>query len=337
MEERMINNSKWAVYFDGGFWSHRGCKRAGKEVNTNRHFVWNNQEWCVPCVYACSQGLVLDFCIKVPIESIRSFTEKWKLSVSSNISDFTNEQQMQIETENPLTVSCRPEAFVNGKRLSISHSSALSWNPCFPEYNEQAAEDILKHYGLEAEFGWIIWRTAFRWATSRKPQMTSLDITLKHDAVPVPGFHFHLPADAERQIEFTHPVTKQPHTLTVQEYEQQEVAENGFGDESYEYPAHYVAMSYTLSPDLPDNEFQIMDCDDGDRPRKKQTNPYEPQSIAACAIIGAAVGITALTDNSGSPKIHAVCSALHFQPVDHVEWRTVFYKKGCDDITINLK
>lgn len=335
--DESITNRKWAVYFDGSFWTHRGRKRAGKEIKIGKRFVWDNQEWYIPCAYACSQGLVIDFCIQVPVESIRSFIEKWGLSMDTEFSEFTNEQQMQIETENPLTVSCRPEAFVNGKQLSFSHSSALSWNPCFPEYNEQEAENVLKHYGLGTEYGWIVWRTAFPWATSRKPKMLSLDITLKHDAVPVSGFHFHLPADKERQIEFTHPITEQPHTLAVQEYELQEAPEDCFGDESYEYPTHYVVMSYTLSPDLSDCEFQIMDCDDGDRPRKKQANPYEPQSAAACAIIGAAAGITALTDNSGSPKIHTACSALHFQPVNRVEWRTVFYQKGCDDITIKLK
>lgn len=336
MDEQM-NHPKWAVYFDGGFWTHRGRRRAGQEININKHFVWDNRDWYAPCAYACSQGLVLDFCIKVSVESIRSFIEKWNLSIDTELSEFTDEQQMLIEAENPLTVFCRPEAFVNGRKLSVSHSSALSWNPCFPEYNKPASEDVIKHYGLEAEYGWIVWRTAFPWATSRKPQMSSLDITLKHDAIPVSGFHFHLPADEERRIEFTHPVTKQSHTLTVQEYESQEVPAGGFGDESYEYPTHYVVMSYTLSPDLFDGEFQIMDCDDGDRPRKKQTNPDEPQSAAACGIIGAAVGMTALTDNSGSSKIYTACSALHFQPVNQVEWRTVFYQKGCDDITIKLK
>lgn len=69
--------------------------------------------------------------------------------------------------------------------------------------NEQSAEDVLKHYGLNTEYGWIVWRTAFSWVTSRKPQITSLNITLKHDAIPVPGFHFHVQADEKRQIEFT--------------------------------------------------------------------------------------------------------------------------------------
>lgn len=61
-------------------------------------------------------------------------------------------------------------------------------------------------------------------------------------------------------------------------------------------------------------------------PRQKRTNPYEPQAfIGICVgIIGGADGPTAIIfGGSEQSKLHVVCSSLHFEPVDNVEWHMV--------------
>ncbi len=75
-------------------------QRAGKEIPTNVQFVLNHKVWYIPSVYSCSKGLVVDFCVQVPIEHIRNFISKWKLSGENDGSNFTNEQQIQVEAEN---------------------------------------------------------------------------------------------------------------------------------------------------------------------------------------------------------------------------------------------
>ena len=35
-------------------------------------------------IYNCSQGLVIDFCVQIPIESIRDFISKWNLSIEND-------------------------------------------------------------------------------------------------------------------------------------------------------------------------------------------------------------------------------------------------------------
>lgn len=87
--------------------------------------------WYVPCAYACSQGFVLDFFIKLFMESAHSFIEKWKLSIDTEFSEFVNEQQMQIEAENPLRVHYSSEAYVNGKAFFLAFK-CISMEPMLP-------------------------------------------------------------------------------------------------------------------------------------------------------------------------------------------------------------
>ncbi|KJR46318.1 hypothetical protein UF75_3291 [Desulfosporosinus sp. I2] len=152
------------------------------------------------------------------------------------------------------------------------------------------------------------------------------------------GPHFHVPAPGER-IEFTHPTTGAQHTLTVQEYEQHEMSHEHFDSQNQEFPTHYIVMSYTLSPDLPEGAFTVTDCIRSDQPRQKRTNPNEPQAFNSICIgiIGGADGPTAIIfGGSGQGKLHVACSALHFEPVDDVEWRMVFHEKRREDVTVEL-
>lgn len=329
---------EWKVYFDGNFWGHHGRERAGKEISIRKQFIWGEKVWHIPAIYACSKGLVVDFCVQIPVERIRAFMDKWNLSIENDGSDFTNEQRMRIDVENPLSINTSPEVVLNGKVLTSSHGCGLSWNPCFSECNGIESKAVLKQYGLDSACGWAICRSAFPWATKRKPLITTLSVTFKQDLVAILGPHFHVSAPGDC-IGFTHPTTGVKHTLTVQEYERQEMSTEHFGDKNYEYPIHYTAMSYTLSPDLPGNTFSVADCEESERLQQKQVDSNQPQSNASCAsketIEG--VGSTAIFfGGTDQGKLRAACSALRFDPVDDVEWQMVFYKKTCEDITANL-
>ncbi len=329
---------EWKVYFDGNFWGYHSRERAGKEISLDKQFVWEDEVWHIPAIYTCSKGLVIDFCVQVPAECIRSFTDKWNLSIENNGSGFTDEQRMQIEAENPLAININPKVVLNGAVLSGSHGCGVSWNPCFPEGNGLEAKSVTRHYGLDPACGWAIWRAAFPWTKKRKPQITTLSVTLMQEPVAMPGPHFHVSAPGER-IEFTHPTTGAQHTLTVQEYEQHEMSREHIDSQNQEFPTHYTVMSYTLSPDLPDRAFNVTDCVRSDQPRQKHTNPNEPQaSNSICiGIIGGADGPTAIIfGGSGQGKLHVACSALHFESVDDVEWRMAFHEKRREDVTVEM-
>lgn len=139
-----------------------------------------------------------------------------------------------------------------------------------------------------------------------------------------------------------HPITHTEHTLTVTEYEKQELTSKAFAHEEYEFPTHHTAMSYTVEPELPNKNFQVRDCLDNDEPKRRPKKPYDPQaSYDACsiAIIGGADGPTTMIISNGSSNKaapHAALSALHFEPVDDVEWKIVFREKPTDDIEVDI-
>jgi hypothetical protein len=330
---------EWKVYYKGSFWGHHGRERAGKEMAIRKQFSWGEKNVYIPAVYACSKGLVVDYCIQIPREYIQAFMNKWNLTIENDGSDFTHEQRLKIDDENPLSMNMRSEVVLNGKVLTRSNGCGLSWNPCFPELNGIESKGVLEHYGLDASFGWVIWRYAFPWATKNMPLITTLDVTLKQGLVAIYGPHFHVSAPSDC-IEFSHPTTGVQHTLTVQEYQRQEMSTEHFGDKNYEYPTHYTVMNYTLTPHLSANNFTVTDCEESDRPQKKQiisNVSLSSTSCAAIAIIGGSNGPTAIVLGSADQgNLGTTCSALHFEPVDEVEWQMVFHEKTCEDITVKL-
>ena len=48
----------WRVCFDGSFWGQKG--RAGQELRVDRTTDWDGRMVCIPSVYLCGKGIVLD-------------------------------------------------------------------------------------------------------------------------------------------------------------------------------------------------------------------------------------------------------------------------------------
>lgn len=330
---------EWKVYFEGNFWGHHGRDRAGREIPLNRQIAWGDEIWTVPAIYACREGLVVDFCLQVPAQRIRAFLERWNLSGAGDGAELTVEQRMQIDAENPLTVNINPTVVLNDVELPSSHGCGLCWNPCLPGSNGLEAWSVMGHYGLDLEHGYVVWRGAFPWETKRKPQIKTLGVRLAREPVSIPGPRFRVSLPGE-QIEFIHPSTGERLILTVQEYERRELSAEHFNDPHLEFPVHLIMMSYTLSPDLPDQAFMVADCASGDRPRQKHADPRAPQAtgdVCCIGIIGSAAAATAIVlGDSNQGKLRTACSALHFEPAKDVEWRMVFYEKTRQDIMAEL-
>ncbi len=333
---------EWKVYFDGNFWGHHGRDRAGKEQLLNKHFLWGDDAWQIPVMYTCSKGLVVDFCRKVEAVHIQSFLDKWHLTNDSEYTTFTEEEQMQLESENPLTTNIKPMLLVNEGDLSFKQGSGLSWNPCIPEGNSLEAKHIIQHYNLDPSCGWSIWRTAFPWK-KRKPLIKSLSVTLEENPVAIPGNHFKVSKPGE-SIPFIHPTTGIQHTLTVQSYEREQMSTELFGNRDQEYPSHYVMLQYTFSPDLPEGACTVRDtaCSERPKPRYEATKgSASTTSVGSIGIIGGADGLTAIFCGSSGEqsKSHVAFSALHFElahAVEAVDWRMVFHEKRREDLTVTL-
>lgn len=334
-----LDSSEWNVSFDGGFWGPYQQQQAGQEVSTNIQFTFDNKTWHIPSVYSCGEGLVVDFCVQVPLEQIKQFIKKWNITANSNYSCWTKDEELRIQEDHPMNLNIRPTLILNGKTILFSRGSGLSWNPCLTESNEVESEAVLKHYNLDPVNGWSIYRTSFPWPTAPKPQISSLSMTIAPEPVAIAGPHFYASSPGE-SICFTNPITNIQHTLTIQEYEQQALPEDHFNDQDYYFPTHYAAMGYTIYPNLLDDDFYIHDYGDADNPRKKQIESGEFQDSVVYSMI-------AMMSNSDSQTplrfggveqgvVRTVCSSMHFDLVDTVEWQIIFLKKSCADLTVKI-
>ncbi len=331
--------AEWKVYFEGGFWKYHGRERAGREVPVNKEFSWAGYTFVVPAVYLCGKGMVVDICRKVEPEKMTAFMEKWNLTPENEAErQFTSQEMQQIEKENPLTFDFRMKLNLNGSKLQQRHGYGTTYNACVPGNfaDNREAKAVVEHYHLDASCCWSIMRWCFLWNTKRKPDISSLEITMMQEKVAVPGITFSVSRPGD-MVEFTYPKGGTTYVLTVQEYEQKELFMERMGSEELEYPTYHHAMMYQIEPELPKGLLRISDAEEGDQPRRKlgvMENEYGPTMAASIGIIGGADGPTAMF--LGSPKPQVVFSSLHFEPMETVNWQMTFYEKMVEDETINL-
>lgn len=341
---------EWKVTYDGGFWSSIGS--AGQETPVGKHFRWGEEDWYVPAVYVCAQGLVVDFCMEAEPDAILSYINKWDL-YNELRNHYTRQQQAQMEQEHPLRVNFQSEAKINGKPVRSTHGYGLTWLPeaCVPpQYrSERDAEAVLVHYGLDKSRAWSIHRCTYPWPTARKPKLRSLELTLIRDSEQIMGISFPSPRPGE-QILFPHPVTGKTHSLTVQSYEEMLLDERICLDPFMEHPRHYTVMCYTVTP--PVTGLGVQDAYEGDSPRSRQEalGQFTSEEAAALGLIGGAdgpaavsVGViggsdgpTALILGHSTPRKSAACSALRFKPAETVQWQLRFSVKRMADLSVKI-
>ena len=330
-ETAQDNNTavEWKVYFR----EQQENSRAGKEVPVNRQFLWDNEEWYIPSVYMCEEGLVIDFLRKVPATQIRAFMDKYHIEPGSRIIDFTPEMQEQIDADNPLAISIQPQADLDGSALKSVGGTGYCFNPLFPELNHDEVIASMQHYALNPECGWAFHRWYFRWNADMPSKLTALEVTMVRQDTAISGPHFRAAAVGDT-VEFTHPLTNIRHTLTVREIEE-EIANVGQINQDMEFPKNCVVMAYTLSPELPMNSIHVIDTAESDRPRQKQG---DPNALGAATVILAGVrGVSSVAAiMSGRGELHTACSALHYELVKEVEWRIIFHEKLKEDMRVKL-
>ncbi|MDD6800779.1 MAG: hypothetical protein PUE85_10255 [Firmicutes bacterium] len=337
-------SQEWKVYFEGNFRGHNGKDHAGKEIPIGKQFDWAGHHWLIPAAYSCSKGLVADFCMRVEPEEIRAFMEKWNQSPENGSREsLTQEQQMEMELDNPMYFSFKPQLEFNGRNMKTYHGCSVNFNPLIPEEssNEPEAKWVIEHYGLDTSYGWHIFRNAFKWESKLRPEIKTLSLKMEQQPKHIPGPHFitHAPGDS---FSFIHPVSNTEYTLTVHKLEHQTIPKNSFGSDRWFYPTHFTAMSYTLSPETSEH-ITVSDCDDGDKPiENAETNDLFTPEVSKGAdfigIVGGADGPTVIAfGGSLQSNLHAACSALHFEPVRHdIEWRINFREKLYEELEVNL-
>lgn len=334
----------WKVYFEDNLGCHRAHRgRPGQEVPCGAVSDWGGQHWVIPAVYLCTKGLVVDLCRRVEREAIEAHYQKWAAYEGVEVDEDTLEIAEQVEAEDPFNCfDYFPKVTINGKTVEYSRGAGEYYNPLRSEEavvcsGEQAARDIVKHYGLDPEQGWELRQWSFPRATKRRPaHITRLTLTLFQREQPAEAVQF--TAEPGKIVEFAHPITGEPCVLTVKALTPARLPEHELPHmgPSMEWPRDTVQMDYTLTPAVTTGWVQVNDCAPGDKPIRKNDAPSEDGSIG---IIGGVDGPTAVfVTGEDRGDLRTACSSLRFAPVEpeSIRWKVVYYQKQLPDETIPL-
>ncbi|MGO5115007.1 hypothetical protein ACTQ33_08220 [Candidatus Avoscillospira sp. LCP25S3_F1] len=331
------NDLQWNVYYDT-FWKQEHTEEPCEEISVEKWFHWADREWYIPSVYTCRQGVVLEILLRVDGAAIRAFLDQWGVT-PENEHEFAEEQRQQIERENPLTFHFRGTIRVNGAELHNNRGCAMVWIPDLSEHAEKLMLAAMQHYHLNPSDGWVIQRSLYPWDAMQLPKLRSLELTMTHQPMLLPGTKFTVEGPGEMHT-VTNPVTGMQHILTVQKFERQEQCFDHSDVQHMEFPRHYIAMTFTLEPDVQERQFCVRDSATGDAPRIRPGAAANLQvpNAACVGMIGGTDGPIAFTYGmqSGDQPYHAACSALRFKPFDTVQWQIFFRERQERNMTVTL-
>ena len=305
----------WCVRF------HGGRDKPGTELRLDRRFTWAGHEWCVPAVYSCAKGLVMDVGMSAPVEDVLAFMARWAPQGKAHYSDFSKADRMRIEYEHPLSLDFSASVTVNGRVLDSEGASGWVWAP-IEGWENREAQRAVEHYGLDPGRCWQFMRIRFPW--KRRMEIKSLDAVFTPERVDVPGECFTV-SRAGEEVQLVSPVDGEQYTLTVCEYS---AARTKFRDDSeWEFPEQYVTLEYTLTPELDRDDFQLTDVSEGDRPRLRRSSAGFGPTASASALIAVI---------SGGDGRHAAGSSLYFEAPQQIEWLPVFREYPCEALELKL-
>lgn len=353
--------TKMDVIFGENFWGSRrkSGKRSqfGKKLTVEKHFSYDGRECWIPAVYLCPEGLVADLCVKIPTEEAERFFRVWNWERRE--SELTDEDIERMEQENPFHLDIHLQGAANGETLRNNASCSVGWYPLRLQDEEKPAavgveEDLLSEYGCDRDCGWKFIRTSLAFPENFQKELSVLSLTLSQDPGICQGPHFVTRLGDEcRRVTFRHPFTGQNHVLTVHELKQETLSEEMLSSlhqsriRAAAFPAHYLAMTYTLEPKLRPGELFLRDCVRSDEPVMKKNGGAAAVAVIAGAdhdasVIGGADGPTAifLAGKTGrkpdGPGFTGVCSSLHFEPVCEAEWRIIFSVEDRKPYTVEI-
>lgn len=325
-----VENSRvpFPVVWDSSIHSRPRRRHPAREVEVNATFRWGAEEWHVPKLYVCAEGIVVDYCVGVDVEKVTEFLRYYEELTHGDYGvELSQEQQEEMERCNPLQISFHSALTVDGTAMPAKGGSSTVWMPesCGDEeltQDNRRTRAILEHYELGEDKAWVFWRCRYPWKTRRGSGVKTVSLHLTRDKEPITLAHFTDPTAGE-EVTFAHPVTGEVYTLTVSAAEPQTLDPSILRDPDTEYPTHFVSLSGTVTPPL--EGLILRDCNSGDQPRSKN-------GVFAIQIFGRSKGDQAAP---GSENVTGF-SASYFTPPQSVTWRAVANEKPMEDVEVKL-
>lgn len=293
---------RWDVGMNSAFGDYCDKNDAGTELNVNREFSWQGETWCVPAVYLCENGIVVDSYLMVSPGKLSQYQEKWGTTTALSVED-----EMRRQLEDPLKMDAVGKLIVNGKEAPRRPLHSIIWNPSTE--NSWQARRTLEHYGLSREYGYLLRREIFL-RKSNNPPIRNMDLLLCAEPVSIPSQRFIAPKNGEF-MDFTHPVTGENHTMTILSQTRESLNHNYMSND----PCCYTRLNFTVDPPINRELLSVVDCDEAE----------------------GAVNLNALRSSGKlSGAGHNGVSSLRYTPAEQITWRMIFKLKTRPDMSIPL-
>ncbi|MCM1044240.1 MAG: hypothetical protein NC417_01910 [Candidatus Gastranaerophilales bacterium] len=324
------------VYYNKNMWEKGKPETKLAVCPVNQSFLWEEQEIFIPAIYTGKAGAVLDVCAKISTADMTTFLKKWNYERRMSLK--TPEEFEQIDADNPGSREFAVDVCLDGTSLIRRMNSSVRWYPkniiqmgntnptSIDEFeNDKSAEEWMEAYNCDRTCCWYFNRLSYDWRD--EPILSPQNILLAFQANLISTTVGHFSTDAScngKTITAVHPLTGQEYTLTLHECEQTRHSFTGIETKDMIYPEYSQILSYSITPEIDRNLFDIRDCVEGDKPRIRNTQREDGPTAIFMA------GKSAASDK------RTACSSLHFEPVPEVQWRMVFQIKPKDNMAINF-
>lgn len=334
------------------------CRRFG----ISGSFEYGGYHWIVPCVYACEEGVVIDFCRQIPKDALTGFFARWGEYLKAE-DTLTQEQLAVVELENPLNFAVKTKLLISvglpdGKpgvsepiSLRQQADSSTCWIPQQLNILSKGPKSVearfLQAYQLPECDGWSFTRVHYSWTETLKQEyllkqdiaslIDKLEIELKAERAVIPcGLKIQATANQQAvQMSFSNPLTKAPMTLEILRCWNETFSCSGRIKDTkflkhFDFPSHVQMVAYQVRSKLPEEEYFLKDCSQGDSPVKLDTVNHSA-SAASIAIIGGADGPTSLfaagkvtgedVGEAANTQAKTAASSLYYQEPTEISWR----------------
>ena len=323
-------NAPFPVVWDSSVHDRPRLRRAAKEVAVNASFSWGVEEWCVPRLYLCAEGIMVDFCVGIEAEKVKEFLRRYEeLGGGDYGAELAKEQREELERYHPLQIDFHAVLTVDGHELRQKGGSSTFWVPqdCGSEEltdNNASSRVLMEHYELDENKAWVFWRCSFPWK-GRHGSARRVTLTLTRDKEAVTLARFTDPQVGE-EILLIHPATETVHVLRVAETGNEELDAALFRDPDTEYPTQFATLQGTVTPPLED--LTVRDCAEGDRPRSKNGS--------AAFAIQLFARRDKVKQETGKEQVWGA-SSFYFDAPQSLTWRIIVNQKPLEDVEIQLK
>lgn len=356
------------VYHNGNMWGNDKHKTPLTPLSINRTFLWEGQELFIPAVYVGGSGAVLDVCAKIPVEEMNFFLKKWNKARRLSLKTPEDYERMDAENPGSknFAVEMRFDAASLVRSMSSSLNwypedifragyeiseeaeelSEEEWQ------NDKAADKLMAAYKCDPKYCWHFGRYSYNWDGEPLLSPHNVSLTFQAPFTPVSAGYFtteischetqgRISLSAVRclqddkyigplpiELKTVHPATGQEYTLTLHGCEQTQHSFDDIGAKGVVYPEYCQVLSYSISPEISRNIFDIRDCAEGDRPVRSDSGSRSKRLTGAISVFMA--GKNSIPDN------RMAASSLHFDPQRSVRWRTIFQIQEKADLEISF-